>query len=161
MRVTKYNLLLDEDRHPELVKEETKIYRTESSFRNPQTVVKIFNDLYHADRRTEEYGYLLALDVKGKPLGLFELSHGAVDYSIINTRAVMIRLLLCGASGFILLHNHPSGNMNPSAADINVTRRMQEAASIMGIGFFDHIIIGHEEYYSFMENGLLKKEEEN
>ena len=78
MRITKYGLILNGG-HPELVKEEAKNYTPENTFRDPQTVVKIFNDLYHADRRAEEYGYLLALDTMGKPLGLFKLSHGSVN----------------------------------------------------------------------------------
>lgn len=71
----------------------------------------------HLDRRAEEYVYVVGLTTKTQALGVFEISHGAVSASICNPREIFIRLLLCGASTFVMIHNHPSGDTNPSKAD--------------------------------------------
>jgi DNA repair protein RadC len=61
----------------------------------------------------------------------------------------------------ILVHNHPSGDPQPSEADINITRRVREAGEIMGVRLLDHIIIGDRCYVSFRESGLMNQEEED
>ena len=61
----------------------------------------------------------------------------------------MIRALLSGAAGIILVHNHPSGSIVPSKEDINETERINEICILMGIDFLDHIIIGGDDFYSF------------
>ena len=63
--------------------------------------------------------------------------------------------LRCGAVNLILLHNHPSGDCEPSAADLELTRRFKSAGAILGITLLDHIIIGGSSYVSFSERGLL------
>lgn len=63
----------------------------------------------------------------------------------------MIRALLSGAAGIILVHNHPSGSIIPSKADINLTEKVKEICMLMGIDFMDHIIIGDNQFYSFEE----------
>lgn len=112
--------------------------------------------VFEADRQAEEHGYLIAMDVKNKPVGVFEISHGAASFSVLQTREVFIRLLLCGASGFILAHNHPSGDPSPSEEDIEVTKKFTEAGKLMAVPLIDHIIIGDGRYYSMRENGILK-----
>lgn len=67
---------------------------------------------------------------------------------------IFIRLLLVGASNFVIAHNHPSGDCTLSKEDINLTKRIKYCADIMGIPLLDHIIIG-EGYNSFHQNGLL------
>ena len=65
------------------------------------------------------------------------------------------RALLNNANSIIVAHNHPSGNPNPSQADIDITKRLQEAGKILDIKLLDHIIIGNESKYSLSENGYL------
>jgi len=59
------------------------------------------------------------------------------------------------ASGIILCHNHPSGNLNPSDADSKITQKIKEAGSFMDIQLLDHLIISDKDYYSFADNGLI------
>jgi len=59
------------------------------------------------------------------------------------------------ASSIILCHNHPSGNLQPSEADIQITRKLKEASSLMDIGLLDHVIIAGKRYYSFADENLL------
>lgn len=123
----------------------------------PKEIVKICNDLYSLEIMAEEYVYMIALNSKGKILGAFEVSHGIVSASILNGRELMIRALLVGAVGIILLHNHPSGVSEPSKQDFEVFSKVKGICQLMGIEFLDNIIIGHDCFYSFREAGLLEK----
>lgn len=97
---------------------------------------------------------MIATDTKQKVLGVFEISHGTVNTSLISPREVFIRALLCGADYIILVHNHPSGNSHPSMEDKKVTERIKECGELMNIKLLDHIIIG-DDYYSFQEIGTM------
>ena len=66
-----------------------------------------------------------------------------------------MRALLIGASMIILCHNHPSGSSKPSREDIIMTQKIKEAGELIGIPLADHLVIAGDDYYSFMENGLL------
>lgn len=73
----------------------------------------------------------------------------------MDTRIVMQQAVLNKATQIILCHNHPSGSVTPSHADIQLTKRLQKATELMDILLVDHIIIHKEEYYSFVEEGRL------
>ena len=103
----------------------------------------------------EEYVYMAALACKGKVLGVFEVSHGTGNSSFLRPREVFMRLLLAGASSFVVIHNHPSGDCTPSKVDIDITRVLKEAGNMMGIPLIDHIIAGGSDHYSFYKHGLL------
>ena len=111
-------------------------------------------DLYQLDIQAEEYVYMIAFDTKQKPLGVFEISHGTVNASVLNPREVYLKALLVGAVNIVLLHNHPSGDTSPSRADIQSTKRIKEAGEMLGIKLIDHIIIG-DDYLSFAEESYL------
>ena len=102
-------------------------------------------------RIAEEYMWMIAMDSKCKPIGIFEISHGTVNATLASPREVFTRLCLCGATSFVLVHNHPSGDCSPSKDDIQTTERMGECGKLMNIPLNDHIVIG-EGYYSFKEN---------
>ena len=94
-------------------------------------------------------------------LGIFEVGHGTVNACLLHTREIMIRNVLCGASAFIVVHNHPSGELSVSKDDISTTEQLKKAGELMEIPLLDHIIIGREDeketYYSLKEHGLLKE----
>jgi DNA repair protein RadC len=83
------------------------------------------------------------------------VQEGTVDHSVVYPRKILERALHHKASGFILAHNHPSGDPTPSAQDIQLTKNLDIAARAMGVRFLDHLIIGEGEPYSFQRNGLL------
>ena len=83
------------------------------------------------------------------------ISEGSVNQSIVHPREVMIPAIKESASSIVLLHNHPSGDPFPSSADIEITHRVGKTGEIIGIKLIDHIIIGHDEYYSFADEGLI------
>lgn len=151
IEVFKYRRELDKCKHNILVREESY----ECAFQtNKDDVAKFMNRNFRLNRMAEEYAYMIAYDIKMRPLGVFEISHGTVNCSIINPRDILISALLCGASGFILIHNHPSGDCSPSADDHKVTKRVKDAGQLVGIPLIDHIIVG-EGIFSFQLSGLL------
>ena len=85
------------------------------------------------------------------PIGQQMLSKGTLDRTAIDCRTVIRNALLLNAASFILLHNHPSGDPNPSKADIHFTDRLRKACSLLDIHLLDHIIIGDESFFSFAE----------
>lgn len=155
MRITKYSLQFDESRTNVLVKDFTKNITEVQTLNSPEKIVKMFNYVFKANKQTEEYVYLLALDTKMNCKGVFEVSHGAVNYSVVNPREIFIRLCLCGAVYFILAHNHPSGEVVPSKEDINVTNKLKQASEILGIELLDHIIIAENKYLSLKEKKFI------
>ncbi len=80
---------------------------------------------------------------------------GTVDHTPVYPREVVKRALEIGASSLILIHNHPSGDVNPSKADVDITRQIIEAARPLGIEVHDHLIIGSKKHFSFKSKGLL------
>ena len=80
---------------------------------------------------------------------------GTVDHTLLYPREVVKRALDLHASAIILVHNHPSGDPTPSRGDIDMTKRVQEAAEKLGIALHDHVVIGRNDHASFRSMGLL------
>ncbi len=105
--------------------------------------------------RSRECVLLLLLDTKGHLVKETELSKGTVKSSLLSPREVFIEALKAEAVNMILLHNHPSGDSNPSSQDISITQRIEELGNKLDIPLSDHIIIGDNNYFSFKEKGYL------
>lgn len=122
-------------------------------FSNPKSVADYYmEDLRHLK---QEQLILVMLNGKNKLLGDKTLFVGTVNQSLVNPREVYLEALKREAVFIILLHNHPSGDITPSNADVVMTRKMKEAGELIGIRLLDHIIIGNQEYSSFCNQGLL------
>ncbi|MBT9145483.1 MAG: hypothetical protein DDT42_01354 [candidate division WS2 bacterium] len=113
--------------------------------------------LYLRDAKKEFFSIIL-LDVKNKPIHNIEISKGSINVSIVDPKEIIKEATLRSASSVILVHNHPSGDAEPSAEDIKVTHAVINACNLVGIKVLDHIIIGRnqDDYYSFAQNGLIK-----
>ena len=105
---------------------------------------------------------VIPVDRKNKPYGRMQVTLGTATNSLVHAREVFRPAILANATGVFLGHNHPSGDPAPSRADIQVTRQMRDAGSLLGIYVLDHLIIGRREddplalgYYSFNDAGLL------
>lgn len=149
MIITESNVVQGKQHMPMLVAEREIEYTEYISFKNPENIVKILNDVFNLKAMAEEYMYMLTLTSACELISVFELSHGTYNMSLVGGREIMIRALLSGAAGIILVHNHPSGSIVPSKEDINETERINEICILMGIDFLDHIIIGGDDFYSF------------
>jgi len=98
---------------------------------------------------------VLYLDLKNRLIRDEHVADGSIDEAAIHPREVIRRALDLGASALILVHNHPSGNPEPSRADIQMTNRIAEAGRLLSITVHDHIIIGREGHVSLREKGLI------
>lgn len=102
-----------------------------------------------------EHFYAAYLDAGGRLLHYQVVFVGTVKMTMANPREILRLALRYDASHFIVLHNHPSGDPKPSREDIQTTKRLQEAASLVGIPLMDHIIIGDNQYISLKERGFV------
>lgn len=103
----------------------------------------------------KEYFKIILLDTKNNVKKISEISVGSLSSSIVHPREVFYEAFVNLASSIILVHNHPSGECEPSNEDIVLTNRLDECGKILGIKILDHIIIGDGVYFSFKEEGLL------
>jgi DNA repair protein RadC len=88
-------------------------------------------------------------------LSLETVSIGTSTESLVAPREVFRQAILAGANAIIMVHNHPSGESEPSEADIRITKRLSEAGAIIGISLYDHIIVGSRGDYSMHANGFI------
>ena len=116
-------------------------------------VADIFQPLL-ADLQYEEF-WILFLNRSNKVINRMKLSQGGVSGTVTDVRMVMKTAIEYLASGIIVCHNHPSGNLNPSESDSKITQKIKDAGNLMDIQLLDHLIISEKDYYSFADNGLL------
>jgi DNA repair protein RadC len=151
----KYKTRLTENKRVVLEKEVSINYPDlTSSIKSPDDVVNVGKGFMRIHEEPEEYMYMICMNTKNKIIGVFEISHGSVNASIVNPREVFQKALLANAVSIILIHNHPSGDPTPSNEDIQVTKRLIEAGKIVGVEVLDHIIIG-DRYSSLKEKGYV------
>ena len=133
-----------------LVKEPS-IYAADP-IKTPEDVLNaVANELKQYDR---EVFAIINLKTSGQIINLNICSVGTLNSSLISPREVFKSSILSNAAAFIAMHNHPSGNTEPSSADIKLTRRVVESGIIIGIECLDHMIIG-DDYLSMREHGLM------
>ena len=109
----------------------------------------LLGDLNH-----EEF-WIMLLDRGNKILDTFMISQGGISGTVIDVRIILKTALAKLASSIVLCHNHPSGTMQASNADIPITKKISDAAKLMDISVLDHIIIGQNKYLSFADEGML------
>lgn len=118
----------------------------------PRQVFEMFQFLM---QETKEVFITLHLDGKNKIICCDLVSIGSLNQAIVHPREVFKTACLSNAAAVILIHQHPTGDPAASPEDVSITRRLKEAGDIMGIKVLDHIIIGNDDYLSFVERGLL------
>jgi DNA repair protein RadC len=106
------------------------------------------------DYRHEEF-WILLLNRNNMVLGKKRVSVGGVAGTVVDPKVIFKLALDQLASSIILCHNHPSGNLQPSQQDINITKKLREGARFLDIIISDHIIIGNKAYFSFADKGLI------
>lgn len=102
-----------------------------------------------------EYFYVLYLNKANHLLGTHLLSKGGFSGTVIDVRVIFQVALKASACSIILCHNHPSGNLVPSDADILITQKIKDAGKLLDIQVLDHLILTSESYYSFADNGEI------
>ena len=150
MRINIYQTRFDEDKSISLVKESSSNYPEFQSVDSPENCAKMMESVFEASKLTEERFWLIALNGARKVAGLFEVSRGTLMSSLVHPREVFQRAILAGAASIIVVHNHPSGTLNISEQDREVTRTIKAAGELLGIGLDDHLIIADGTFISAM-----------
>lgn len=129
-------------------KEKATINSSRDAF---ELIASSLNDIPH-----EEF-WILVLNRANKVTGKFKVSEGGLTGTVADQRIIFKKALDQSACGIILAHNHPSGNLKPSQADVQLTKRMVEAGRILDIPIMDHLILSDSGsgYYSFADEGML------
>ncbi|MDP3298366.1 MAG: DNA repair protein RadC [Thermodesulfovibrionia bacterium] len=123
------------------------------SVKSHQDVVKLVREKLK-DKKKEHF-LILCLDTKNNLKKISTVSTGTLDTNLVHPREVFKEAFQSLASSIILVHNHPSGNPEPSEADIDITKRIMETGKIVGIDVLDHIIVGDNTSFSFKEKGIV------
>lgn len=136
-----------------LVREAVTPYPAQS-MTNAESVADAVRVLVGND--ADESFFCVMVDVKNKIVGMQVVARGGPETVTFSPKDVFRASILCGASGVIIAHNHPSGDPTPSAEDKLMTLRLQEGAKLLGFRFLDSLVVGTEnKYYSFAESGIL------
>lgn len=98
---------------------------------------------------------VMLLNRANKVLGIYEVSTGGISGTVADVRLILAAALKTNSNSIILAHNHPSMNIKPSEADIQLTRKIKEAGKLMDISVLDHLIITIENYHSFADEGEI------
>lgn len=118
--------------------------------------VKIFKEHFDSDEMDyRESFFALYLNQANRVLGIKKISESGISSTIVDVRIIMQAALLCNASGIILAHNHPSGNLKPSQEDLSITQKIKEASQFLNIQLLDHCILSSTAYISFADDGHL------
>ena len=117
---------------------------------------QVLLELYDEDTVDyRETAFVLFLNKANNTIGWMKISEGGTTATIIDPKMIFATALKCNASGIILSHNHPSGQLIASDEDRNITSRMVSSGSILGIKVLDHVIVCRSGYYSMSDEGLL------
>lgn len=98
---------------------------------------------------------VLMLSNNNRVLGVYEMSSGGITGTVVDVRLLFAALLKSKSTACILVHNHPSGKLQPSEADKHITAKIKQASHLLDIALLDHLIITPESYYSFADQGVL------
>lgn len=124
-------------------------FRIRSSMDAFELMSPLLSDLNH-----EEF-WVILLTQSNKVIARKKISMGGIAGTVTDVRIIMKEAVLVSAPAIILSHNHPSGNLEPSFADENITKKIKEGAELLDIRVLDHIIIGANKYYSFADEGKM------
>jgi DNA repair protein RadC len=139
-------LELGRRRHVAEVRRRPQVRGSRDAF---QLLSGVLEDLPH-----EEF-WVLLLNRANRVIGREQISSGGTAGTVVDSKIVFRKALESRASGLILSHNHPSGQLHPSQADIDLTRKLKEGAGLLDISILDHLIVGERNYFSFADEGML------
>ncbi len=132
---------------------ESEQIKTEAKIRSSQDIYNLMATELR-DLPVEAF-WVVMLNRANRIIDTHKVSQGGISATVVDLRLVMQKAIEKLASGLVLVHNHPSGNLEPSEADKQLTQRIQQAAKIFDINVLDHIIIADHRYYSFADEGIL------
>ncbi len=132
---------------------QAEAHQHSSSLAAPEDIFRLVLPLLGTSHK--EHVILISFDNRNRVLGTDIVAVGTLNTNLVHPREVFETAIRHHAASVVISHNHPSGDPNPSEADLAVTKRLAEAGKIMGIELLDHVIISTTSFYSFRENNLL------
>jgi DNA repair protein RadC len=103
-----------------------------------------------------EYFYILLLNRSNQILGYSQISMGGISGTVTDIRIIFQTAIKANASAIILAHNHPSGNLEPSEADVKLTQKVRDAGKVLDISLLDHLILTEDSYLSMADDNRLR-----
>ncbi len=142
------------------LREVTAVYKTKDDIRNVKIsgsndVNDYIRAVFPVSLDIREAMLVLYLNNSNRTLGFSIASIGGLTGTLVDVRLVLRDALLTQATGLILIHNHPSGNLKPSQHDISLTDKVKKAAKLHDIMLLDHLIITNDSFFSFSDNGMI------
>jgi len=115
----------------------------------------VYEELKSFSTKSQEYFLTITLDGASHIINTRTVFIGTLNQSLVHPREVFSDAIADRAAGIIIAHNHPSGTLEASRADISITQRLKEVSKLVGIELLDHVILSKHGYYSFSDEGLL------
>ena len=125
-------------------------YSEIETIKTPDSAYKILLPYFDDVINYKECFYVLYLSKANQVVNVMKLSEGGIDSTIVDIKILLQGALLCNATSLILAHNHPSGQLKPSQADIKITENIKKACDIFSIQLLDHLILTSESYISIL-----------
>ena len=122
-------------------------------FKQPSDVAKIFIPMFGHEKK-ETFAIAL-MDTAGKYMWTEKITIGTLNASLVHAREIFRPAIKHSAASIILVHNHPSGQLTPSAEDLKITKQIVEAGKVVDISVHDHVIVTHDSYISLKEEGYM------
>lgn len=116
---------------------------------------EVLREIWSAQIDFREEFIVLLMDRSNRVLGYQLISKGGITGTVVDIRLILAAAIKSLASGIIIAHNHPSGNLKPSQPDINMTKKVKQAGNTMDVQVLDHLILTKEGYYSFADEGIV------
>ena len=136
------------------------VKKLESEFKkvkitSSEDAYKVIRQFYHEDIEIYESFFILLLNRANETIGYAKISQGGITGTVVDVKIIAKYCIDTLANSVILTHNHPSGNLFPSDADNNITRKVKKALEYIDTMVLDHLIISKNDYYSFADNGKI------
>lgn len=138
-----------------MVREKTSLLYPQRAIRRPEDAADLFRKLLGDSECDREMFGVVTLDTKNQPNAFQVISMGTLNASLVHPREVFKICMLTNAAALMCFHNHPSGNPAPSPEDVEITERLRDCGTLLGIDLLDHIIVGNGSFVSLKERGLL------
>ena len=120
-----------------------------------ESAEKFIRQFYGDDLEIFESFFILLLNRSNETIGYAKISQGGIVGTVVDKKILLKYVVESLASGIILAHNHPSGNANPSEADLRITKDLQQLCNLVDSTVLDHVILTADSFYSFADNGKL------
>jgi DNA repair protein RadC len=120
-----------------------------------QKAYELFKPFFDEDMEYKELFYAMYLNRANKVIGVARISEGGCSGTVADGKIIFQGALLANAQAIIIAHNHPSGALQPSEADLKLTKKMVQFGEYIDLTILDHVILTDEGYYSFADNGRI------